>query len=878
MERERWERVERLYHAALELADNERENFLEESCSGDYALRREVESLLEQENKAGEFLEVPALEKAAKALGRGQAGANKSKDEDTLGIIGRTISHYRIAEKLGGGGMGIVYKAEDTRLGRFVALKFLPPVAHKDPIAIERFRREARAASALNHPHICTIHDIGEHEGRQFLVMELMEGQTLKYRIASGPLETAEIVKMGLQIAEALEAAHAKGIVHRDIKPANIFLTERGQAKVLDFGLAKLLLPTSAETTLLEEPLRTHGPIGTLPYMAPEQALGREVDARTDIYALGMVLYEMTAGKRPFREDQSTRLIDDILHKMPAPVGRLGAGTPDRLDEITLKCLEKEPAKRYESAQELGSALEEFATASSRGEILKPSRPRRWYAKAGTILGAVLLVGTAVGFNLGGWRNRLHLTVSSLPIDSLAVLPLTNLSGDAQQDYFVDGMTDELTTDLAQIGGLRVTSRTSVMQFKDTKKPVSQIANELNVNAVVEGSVVRLGDRVRVTAQLIETKTDRHLWAKSYERNSRDVMALQDDLARDIANEIRVTLTPKDRRRLAGSRSIDPQAYESYLRGRLFWNRRTEEDLYKAKGYFQQVIDKEPRYAPAYSGLSDTYFYLGYGWGHMAPREAMPLAKAAALKAVELDDDSAEGHTSLGVAMFSYDWDFRGAEQELKRAVTLNPNYSNAHHAYSVLLGVLGRQDESIAEIRKGAEVDPLSVPVRNMLAARLAAYGHCDEALTEDNKTLELLPNATHLGMLHSRMADCYRNQHREKEHLEEWTKARIASGATAKEIEDFRRTYAASGRNGVLRKDLQQQLAKWDKSHWHVDAFLIAMAYAELGDMDQAFAWIDKCIELRSTMLFWLYDGHGPLRHDPRFAEVKRKMGVLE
>jgi TolB-like protein/Tfp pilus assembly protein PilF len=474
-----------------------------------------------------------------------------------------------------------------------------------------------------------------------------------------------------------------------------------------------------------------------------------------------MVLYEMSAGKRPFREDQPTRLIDDILHRVPAPPGRLGAGTLDRLDEITLKCLEKDPAKRYQSSQELSTALEEFATASSRRETVQPSPPRRWYVTAAAILGAMLLIGTAVGFNLGGLRNRLRLAAGALPIDSLAVMPLANLSGDAQQDYFVDGMTDELITDLAQIGGLRVTSRTSVMQFKDSKQPVPQIASELNVNAVVEGSVMRLGDRVRVTAQLIESKTDRHLWARTYERNSRDVMALQDELARDIANEIRVTLTPEEHKRLAGSPPIDPQAYEAYLRGRLFWTRRNEADLFKAKAYFQQVIDKEPSYAPAYSGLADTYFYLGYAWGHMAPREAMPLAEAAALKAVELDDNSAEAHASLGTVKMSYDWDFPGAERELKRAVTLNPNYSNGHHAYSVLLSVLGRPEESIAEIRKAAEVDPLSIPVRNMLAARLAAYGRCDEALAEDRKTMDLLPNTVHLSMLHERMAACYRDKH---------------------------------------------------------------------------------------------------------------------
>jgi TolB-like protein len=862
VERERWAQVEHLYHAALELAESERENFLEESCSGDAALRREVESLLEKENTA----EVPA---------RRQAAGNKLKDEDALGIIGRTISHYRIVEKLGGGGMGVVYKAEDPRLGRFVALKFLPQFSHSDPVAIERFRREARAASALNHPNICTIHDIGEHDARQFIVMEVLEGQTLKHRIASGPLQASEIVKLGLQIAEALEAAHAKGIVHRDIKPANIFVTQRNQAKVLDFGLAKLLLPASAETTLLEDPLRTRGPIGTLPYMAPEQALGREVDARTDIYALGMVLYEMTSGKRPFREDQATRLIDDILHKVPASLARLGTGAPDRLDEITLKCLEKDPARRYQSAQDLRSALEEFATASSRGEAMQPSPPRQWYAAA-AILGALLLIGTAFALNLGGLRNRVLPAATLLPIDSMAVLPLANLSGDPQQDYFVDGMTDELITDLAQIGGLRVTSRTSVMQFKDTKRPLSEIANELNVNAVVEGSVVRLGDRVRVTAQLIEAKTDRHLWAKSYERNSRDVMALQDEFARDIANEIRVTLTPEDHKRLAGSRPIDPQAYEAYLRGRLFWARRTEPDLYKAKQYFQQVVDKEPGYAPAYSGLADVYFYLGYAWGHMPPLEAMPLAKAAALKAVELDDNSTEAHASLGTVKMGYDWDFPGAERELKRAVTLNPNYSNGHHAYSVLLSVLGRPEESIAEIRKAAEVDPLSIPVRNMLASRLAAYGRCDEALAEDRKTMDLLPNAVHLGMLHERMAACYRDKHMEKEFVEEWAQQRIADGETPKEIEEFRTTYKTSGRNGVLRKDLKNQLVSWDKNHEHTDAYFIAMTYADLGDLDQAFAWIDKAINLRSTWLFWMYTSDTPLRRDPRFAEVKRKMGV--
>jgi len=875
MQAERWLRAEQLYHAALELPENRRAGFLEESCSADESLRREVESLLAHEKLAGDFLETPAMQNVGRMIARENP---EPVGADSLGIVGTNISHYRVVEKLGGGGMGVVYKGEDTRLGRFVALKFLPQAGPPDAAAVERFRREARSASALNHPHICTIHDIGEHEGRQFIVMELLEGQTLKRRINAGPFETSEIRKLGLEIADALQAAHSKGIAHRDIKPANIFVTARGEAKVLDFGLAKLLGPGSEETAIHsknEEAMLTRGPVGTLPYMAPEQALGREVDARTDIYALGMVLYEMTSGNRPFREDIPTHLIDDILHKVPAPPKR-SPGEKSVFEAVILKCLEKDAGNRYQSAKEVMAELEGLVgdTEGKEGQ-----RRGGWWKSAIGAAGivALALVGFAYRSNVYDLWVRLGAAGGPAGIGSVAVLPFTNVSGDAQQEYFVDGMTDELTTDLAQISGLRVTSRTSAMQFKDTKKPVAEVANTLNVEAVVAGTIMRSGDRVRITAQLIDAKTDRHLWAKKYERDWRDAMSLQDELARDIAEEVRVTLTPEALRHLASGRAANPQAYDSYLRGRYFWNRRTEPELQKAKENFEQAIASDPSYAPAYSGLADTYFYLSYAWGHIPPLEGMPLAKASAQKAITLDGSSAEGHTSLGLVKMSFDWDFPGAEQEFRRATALNPNYATAHHVYSILLGLLGRQEESLAEIRKAVEVDPLSVPVRNMLATKLASYGHCDESLKEDRKTMELDPNATHLGLIHDRMAGCYETKGLPKDALDERVQSKIANGATPKEIEEFKKTSSGGDRKAVMRKELQGLLARWEKEHWHTDGFNIATTYAGLGDYDQAFAWLEKGCAERDLGLIWLKvePMADALRSDPRFDNLLRRVG---
>ena len=907
----RWQQINELFISALAHDAAERHEFLAASCGRDEELRAEVESLLAAHAEAGEFIQASALSGAIELF----------EEDEGESIIGQQIGAYEIIREISRGGMGVVYLAQDPRLGRKIVLKLLPIHLTADKDRLRRFKLEARAASALSHANVCVIHEVGETaDGRHYIVMEYIEGETLGRRMANVQMQVGEVLDVAIQIASALTAAHSAGVVHRDIKPDNVMVRRDHIVKVLDFGLAKVSDKTAvaggpAQTktnegaeTLVMVQTEPGLVMGTVSYMSPEQSSGSDVDRRTDIWSVGVLLYEMLAGLVPFAGKDIYRTIIAIQEQEPQPLSHHVEGVPARLEEIVVKCLAKDKDERYQTAKDLLIDLKSLrgrldvnaeiertlaqelrtpggGTSASGTQSAQPGAGVRSGQTAPTISSPEFLIGRVqqhqksivvavivLVLGVAAIAYYYHARNTEVAIESIAVLPFENQNHDVDTDYLSDGLTDSIINSLTQLPNLKVIARSSVFRYKGKQTDPIAIANELGVRAVLTGRIMQRGDGLTIGVELIDARDNKQLWGERYEKNLSDLLAVQHEVATEITSNLRLKLSGAEQERVNKHYTENPDAYQLYLKGNFYWNKRTGDAIKTAIGYFNQAIEKDPGYALAYAGLADCYVVPA---NPQPPTEKMPRAKGAAKRALELDESLAEAHTALARVLMTYDWEWSDAEKEFRRAIELNPRYAIAHQWYGDYLSVTGRPNEAIAEQRQALELDPLSLPINFAVGLALLNARDYDKAIQQFQKTLELDPK---FPLVHAHLPEAYEQKGMYEEAIAGFQKGTALKGGTewSFSMAGLGHVFGVAGKKAEARVVLDELLQTSRREYVPADS--IALVYAGLGEKDEAFTWLEKAREEHAFKIAWLkvepqWDS---LRDDPRFADLLRRVGL--